>query len=76
MKNAVTKEQLKAALDLVRIVAEAIREASQLPAGELYAVMMGTVSLPEFDRVIGMLVNAGLVAREQSNLLRWIGGAK
>ncbi len=68
----ITKEELKAGLETVRAVAEAIHDAREVPAGQLYAVLCPVMGLAEFERIIGMLVRTGLVARDQSHLLRWV----
>ncbi len=72
MKTPIDKETLKAALNTVRAVAEAIREAKQIPSGHLYAVLCPVLSLEEYEKIINMLINAGLVRRDQSHLLHWI----
>ena len=68
----VTKEQIGAYLRTVKAVADAIRAAGRMPAGPLYATLMGVMSLDAFERMIGQLVGAGLVQRE-NNVLTWIG---
>lgn len=70
-----TREQVTAYINTVRAVADAIRELKQVPAGHLYAQVMGMMSEDAFERIIGTLTGAGLVARDQSHLLRWVGPA-
>lgn len=67
-----TTQQVSGAFKIAIAVAEAIREAKQIPAGTLYAVMMGYLTLEQFEGIIGSLVRAGVVARDGSHLLRWI----
>jgi hypothetical protein len=67
-----TKEQLKAGLNIVLAVTEAIREAREIPAGTLYAVLVGKVDLAGFEKIIAIVTNAGLVEK-RGDLLRWIG---
>jgi len=69
---ATTDDQLKAALTVLSAVAEAIRDVGIIPAGHLYAAMMGNVDLPTFDRIIGILTNCKLIEKS-GNSLRWIG---
>lgn len=71
-----TKEQVNAALEMVRAVGDAIREAGEVPSGHLYAVLMGKVDLAGYERMVDMLVGAGLVERAPNHLLRWVGPAK
>ena len=75
MTNEQMKDQLKAAFRLTQAMAEAIQELKEVPAGILYAHTMGEISLEQFEKMIGLLVNAKLVEREQSHMLRWVGPA-
>ncbi len=67
-----TKEQLKAGLNIVLAVTEAIREAREVPAGTLYAVLVGKIDIQGFDKIIRIITNAGLIER-RGDLLCWIG---
>lgn len=67
-----TKEQVQSGLKMIVAVTEAIREAREIPEGTLYAVLVGKVELPAFEKMIAMIVNTGLVEK-RGNLLRWIG---
>jgi hypothetical protein len=69
-----TKEQIKAAFQMVTAVTEAIREAGEIPAGTLYAVLMGRVDLAGFEKIVSIVTGAGLVEK-RGDLLRWIGPA-
>ena len=68
-----TAKQIKASIMACGALAEAIREAGEIPAGTLYAAAMNTMSLETFDSFIARLVGAGLVNRTSEHLLRWIG---
>ena len=68
----ITKEQLKQGFTMLAAVAEAIREAKRIPSGTLYAVLMGKIDVAGYERLIGILKNAGLVD-EKHNELIWIG---
>lgn len=68
-----TKEQIKAALEVVFMIGEAIREAKEVPSGKLYAVLMSATDLAGFNKAVDMLVGAGVVERAPNNLLRWVG---
>lgn len=66
------------ALALVRVshaVAETIRELGQVPSGHLYARLMGVIELHQYEQVIDLLIDARLIERDRSHLLRWIGPA-
>ena len=63
----------KKALDKIRIIADAIREAKSIPSGHLYAIVMGAYSLEEYERIIQILVNAKLVYKSTAHMLIWEG---
>jgi len=65
-----TKEQIKSGLDIIRAVADAIKEAKEIPSGHLYAMMMNHICLAEYEKIIGILKNAGIIT-EKMNLLKW-----
>ncbi len=69
----ITKEHVKAFLELHRAVADAIRALGTVPSGHLYARVMEHVSQDQFDSILARLKGAGLVVEDQSHLLRWIG---
>jgi hypothetical protein len=68
-----TPEQIRAYIQTVKAIADTIKELGQVPAGTLYAQLMSLMSLDAFERTIGQLTGAGLVRREPSHLLVWIG---
>lgn len=71
-----TVQQAKAArayIEVVRAMADAVRDAGTIPAGTLYAAFMQYGSLEAFERVIGLLVESGVVKRDPSGLLHWQG---
>lgn len=65
-------DKIKAVLAMVKAVADAIRELDQVPSGELYARVMGTLGLDEYEWAVCQLIRAGLVTRDRSHMLRWI----
>lgn len=73
--NTVTREQLAAGMQLVRAVAEAVRECGRAPEGTLYAALMGRMDLQAFNSMVAMLVRTGLVRKEGHELI-WSGPAK
>lgn len=68
-----TSEQVHAAVRASVAIGQAIRELGSVPAGHLYAQLCGKLTLSQFDGLIGMLVRGGLVRRDASHLLTWIG---
>jgi len=71
-----TDQQIRAALKMVQAVAEAIRDVGQTPAGPMYAVLCGVMSLNDFNSIIDMLVQSKLVKRDGNHMLTWIGPVK
>lgn len=71
--ESVTKEQVRGALGVVMALSETIRELKEVPSGELYAQLMGTLSLEDYQKVVAMLKRTGLVEETQAHLLRWVG---
>ena len=65
-------KQTQAAFGMVRAIAEAIRELKRVPSGELYARVMGHVSLESYQQIIIILKNSGLVSENSFELI-WIG---
>ncbi len=68
---SITKEQAAAAVKTLIAVAETIRELKRVPAGTLYATLMGTMDLPTFESMVNTLVNTGLVKRD-GHVLAWV----
>jgi hypothetical protein len=68
-----THDQVRAAIEVTRAVADCIRELRQVPSGHLYARLMGHLSIEQFEQIISTLVHANLVRRHPSHLLEWIG---
>ncbi len=64
-----SKEQIQAFLDLVESIMDLIKAkgAMGLPSGELYAVLMGSLTLDQYNKLIAMLVKANRIT--QSNYL-------
>lgn len=68
----VTERQASAAVAILAAVAEAIRALGSVPSSHLYAQVMGTMTLEQYQRVIDTLVGSGLVRRDASHLLTWV----
>ncbi len=66
------KAQVKAAVNAIVALAEAIREVGEIPSGQLYAVVMGQMDLETYESFIGRLTSAGLVTK-RGNVLVWTG---
>jgi len=70
------REQVQAALAVINVVRDAIREAGPegIASGPLYAMLMEFgCSLKTYEAIIGILIEAGVITRS-NNLLTWKGG--
>lgn len=63
---------MSAALQMAAAVGEAVRDLGSVPSGHLYARLMGTLSLEQYEVIVGALVKARLVERS-NHVLTWIG---
>ncbi len=62
-------------VQLVALIAETVRESAEIPSGTIYATIMGTFSLGEYEWAIARLKGAKLIEETGSHLLRWVGPA-
>jgi len=73
-KMPTTKEQVKAAIEVTRAIANAIRELHEVPSGHLYTQLMGHLSLDQYQAVIDGLERVKLI-KVENYLITWIGPA-
>ena len=66
---------VKAAFEVLKAVADAIREIGSVPSGHLYACLMSDLSLDQYEQVIATLKQAGLIT-ESHCLLTWVSEQK
>jgi hypothetical protein len=71
--KAPSAQELKAGLAVTIAVAEAVREAGEIPSGTVYAALVGKVTMEGYTKILGILKGAGLIEEDRSHLLRWIG---
>jgi len=67
-----TPSDQRAAMTLIMVVAEAVRQAGEIPSGHLYATVMGSLSLEAYNTVIERLKKAKLI-KEENYLIKWVG---
>ena len=72
MPTPITPEHLKLAIELVRAMAETVKAKKEIPSGHMYAMMMGTLDLDQYQKAEGFLLRTGLVKKE-GDLLKWVG---
>lgn len=67
-----TNEELAAGLNVLRAIADTIRELGSVPSGHLYAQLCGKMTLDTYNSIIRTLCGTGLV-KESGHLLTWVG---
>lgn len=67
-----TRSQVSAVLQMLRIVADAIKALGQVPSGELYAVLMPRMSLTTYEKMLSLLESSGVVT-VSNHLITWVG---
>ena len=65
-------QTLTRAQAITAIVADAIRELGEVPSGELYAHLMGVLNIEQYNGIIAVLKQSGLVS-ESRHMLTWNG---
>jgi len=71
--NQTKTNQRNAVREVAIAIAGAIKELGSVPSGHLYARLMDQMSLATYEKIVGALIGAGLVRKEPSHLLVWIG---
>lgn len=66
----ITKAEVAAGLNALRALADAVRELREVPAGNLYVAVMGVMSVDNFNKAIGLLVDSKVIRRD-GDLLKW-----
>ena len=77
MKNtpATPSSKVASALLIIGAIAETVLELGSVPAGHLYAHLMGKLSLEQFEKIVASLERSGLVKQTPAHLLVWTGPA-
>ena len=76
-EDAVSDEQakVKAVVQGIKAIADAIRDLGKVPSGELYAQLMNHMTLDQYNQVIDILKGAGVID-VKNHEITWIGPAK
>lgn len=61
-----------AALDILKAVADALKELGSVPSGEFYARLCGKFNLQTYTKIIDTLKRAGLI-KVEGHLITWVG---
>lgn len=68
--NQVTRSEIGGAMDIIKAVADAIKELKSVPSGHLYARLMPHMDFQTYNRIIDILKRSEIVV-ERSNELFW-----
>ena len=63
------KAKVQGALDMLKAIADAIKELEKVPSGELYARLMGHLSFSDYSKAIEILKGAGLIDEKNHELI-------
>ena len=68
-----TNEQTKAAVEIIKAVADTIKNLKRVPSGHLYAHLMGYMDIDQYEQIITILIHAGLIEKTDAHELIWKG---
>lgn len=63
----------KAANAITGVVRDIVKEMGSVPSGHLYAILMGMLTLDEYQAIVASLVDKGDVTLSGNHLLSWEG---
>jgi hypothetical protein len=66
-------EQIKAALGMIKAIADAIKELKSVPSGNLYAQICSKVELTTYEKIINTLKRSGLITVDRHHMITWTG---
>lgn len=66
-----TKEQVAAYIQIVKAIAETIKELGSVPSGHLYARLMDKMDIQMYQNIIALLKKNGFV-KESNHVLTWV----
>ena len=69
-KTEMAKIRAHAAIEIVRSVADAIKDAGRIPAGTLYAGLMAQgCTLGQYEQLEAMLIRSGVIRKSNDELI-------
>jgi hypothetical protein len=75
MAETVTVTQVRAMLDVLVTIAKLIEEARYIPSGELYAMLMGSMSYETYMMLIKKLQDMEVIT-VKNHMITWVGVKK
>jgi hypothetical protein len=67
------EQKMKAAVEIMKAVASAIKGLGTIPSGHLYAQLMGRMSLDSYEKMLSALQRMGIVSIDGNHLVTYIG---
>jgi hypothetical protein len=67
------EQKIKAAVEIMKAVAGAIKDLGTIPSGHLYAQLMGKMSLDSYEKMLSALQRMGIVSVDGNHLVTYIG---
>jgi len=68
-----TKEKIKALIEAVNAIRDAIKELKEVPSGELYARLLNHITLENYQYILNILVKTKQIEILPTHLIRFIG---
>lgn len=66
----VTKAEITSGLNVLRALAETVKELGEVPNGHLYATVMSLMDIHQYNKAIDLLVRSTVILK-QGDLLKW-----
>lgn len=70
-----TKDKIVAALNTIRAIGDTVRDLGEVPSGHLYATVSAMISLDQYQKAIGLLIDAKLIEK-RGDVLVWIASTR
>ena len=67
------EQKIKAAVEIMKAVASAVKELGSIPSGHLYAQLIGKMSLDSYEKMTGALERMGVIRIDGNHLITYTG---
>jgi len=67
------EQKMKAAVEIMKAVASAVKELGSIPSGHLYARLMGKMSLDSYEKMTACMQRMGIIRIEGNHLITYTG---
>jgi hypothetical protein len=67
------EQKMKAAVEIMKAVAGAIKDLGTIPSGHLYAQLMGKMSFDSYEKMLGALQRMGIISVDGNHLVTYVG---